>query len=103
IDFSLKHRPLVIIVTLALAVWGVISMQYLDVDAFPDHAPTSQHCRTPLRRISELRLQAAILASTEEFAYVTVLSHTPIERSVEENTHLEKMLLSALRRPRTHQ
>jgi cobalt-zinc-cadmium resistance protein CzcA len=46
IDFSLKHRPLVIIVTLALAVWGVVSMQYLDIDAFPDTTPVQVQINT---------------------------------------------------------
>src|ERR1043165_1137124 len=36
IDISLKHRVTVIVASLAFAVWGVISMQSLDVDAFPD-------------------------------------------------------------------
>lgn len=46
IDFSLKHRFLVIVVTLALAVWGVISMQYLDIDAFPDTTPVQVQINT---------------------------------------------------------
>ncbi len=36
IDTSLNHRLLVIVVVLAFAVWGVVSMRHLDVDAFPD-------------------------------------------------------------------
>src|SRR5258706_16458243 len=39
IDTSLRHRFLVIAVTLALALGGAGSMRYLDVDAFPDTTP----------------------------------------------------------------
>jgi cobalt-zinc-cadmium resistance protein CzcA len=46
IDFSLKHRFLVIVVTLTFAVWGVVSMRYLDVDAFPDTTPVQVQINT---------------------------------------------------------
>jgi cobalt-zinc-cadmium resistance protein CzcA len=46
IDFSLKHRFLVIVATLAFGVWGVISMRYLDVDAFPDTTPVQVQINT---------------------------------------------------------
>ena len=46
IDFSLKHRLLVIVISLAFAVWGVVSMQYLDVDAFPDTTPVQVQINT---------------------------------------------------------
>ena len=46
IDISLKHRALVIAITLALAVWGIVSMQYLDVDAFPDTTPVQVQINT---------------------------------------------------------
>src|ERR1019366_5776699 len=46
IDFSLNNRFLVIVVTLAFAVCGVISMRYLDVDAFPDTTPVQVQINT---------------------------------------------------------
>ncbi len=39
IDFSLKHRLLVIIIVAACAVFGAVSMWRLDIDAFPDTTP----------------------------------------------------------------
>ena len=46
IDQSLKHRFLVIVVTLAFAAWGAVSMKYLDVDAFPDTTPVQVQINT---------------------------------------------------------
>lgn len=46
IDFSLKHRFLVIVGTLAFAAWGIVSMKYLDVDAFPDTTPVQVQINT---------------------------------------------------------
>ncbi len=46
IDFSLKNRFLVLIVTAALAVSGAISMRYLDIDAFPDTTPVQVQINT---------------------------------------------------------
>ena len=39
IDFSLRHRLLVLGAALAFAVVGVVSMRHLDIDAFPDTTP----------------------------------------------------------------
>lgn len=39
IDFSLRHRPLVILGAVALALFGAASMGRLDIDAFPDTTP----------------------------------------------------------------
>ena len=36
IDFSLRHRLLVILIVAVLAVGGGLSLRYLDIDAFPD-------------------------------------------------------------------
>ena len=46
IDFSLRHRSLVILCTLALAVMGGISLRYLDIDAFPDTTPVQVQINT---------------------------------------------------------
>ena len=39
IDFSLRHRLLVILGAAAFAVFGAVSMWRLDIDAFPDTTP----------------------------------------------------------------
>jgi cobalt-zinc-cadmium resistance protein CzcA len=39
IDFSLRHRLLVILAVLAMGIGGAISLRFLDVDAFPDTTP----------------------------------------------------------------
>jgi heavy metal efflux system protein len=46
IDFSLRHRFLVIVATLALAAGGVLSMRFLDIDAFPDTTPVQVQVNT---------------------------------------------------------
>jgi cobalt-zinc-cadmium resistance protein CzcA len=46
IDFSLRHRLLVILATLALVVVGVLSLQNLDIDAFPDTTPIQVQINT---------------------------------------------------------
>jgi cobalt-zinc-cadmium resistance protein CzcA len=46
IDFSLKHRLLVIAAVLACAVAGLISLQRLDIDAFPDTTPVQVQVNT---------------------------------------------------------
>ncbi len=39
IDFSLRNRLVVIIGVVAAAVAGAVSLQRLDIDAFPDTTP----------------------------------------------------------------
>ncbi len=46
IDFSLRHRLLVILGTLLLALLGGISLQWLDIDAFPDTTPVQVQVNT---------------------------------------------------------
>jgi cobalt-zinc-cadmium resistance protein CzcA len=46
IDFSLRHRLLVILVVLGLAVVGGFSLRQLDVDAFPDTTPVQVQVNT---------------------------------------------------------
>src|SRR5262245_35092332 len=46
IDFSLKHRLLVIAGVIALAAAGAISLRYLDIDAFPDTTPVQVQINT---------------------------------------------------------
>jgi cobalt-zinc-cadmium resistance protein CzcA len=46
IDFSLRHRLLVILGTLGLAALGGLSLRYLDIDAFPDTTPVQVQINT---------------------------------------------------------
>jgi cobalt-zinc-cadmium resistance protein CzcA len=46
IDYSLRHRLLVIAASLALAAIGVLSLRYLDIDAFPDTTPVQVQINT---------------------------------------------------------
>jgi len=46
IDLSLRHRFLVIVGVLALAVVGGLSLRYLDIDAFPDTTPVQVQINT---------------------------------------------------------
>src|SRR5204863_723637 len=46
IDFSLRHRFVVVFATLAFAIAGVVSLQYLDIDAFPDTTPVQVQINT---------------------------------------------------------
>src|SRR5947208_8761755 len=46
IDFSLRHRLLVIVGVLGAAAFGGLSLRYLDVDAFPDTTPVQVQINT---------------------------------------------------------
>jgi cobalt-zinc-cadmium resistance protein CzcA len=46
IEFSLRHRFLVAVGVLALAAVGVVSLRYLDIDAFPDTTPVQVQINT---------------------------------------------------------
>ena len=46
IDFSLRHRLLVIVAVLAGAAVGAVSLRYLDIDAFPDTTPVQVQINT---------------------------------------------------------
>jgi len=46
IDFSLRHRALVLLATAALVVLGTLSLRYLSIDAFPDTTPIQVQINT---------------------------------------------------------
>ncbi len=46
IDFSLRHRALVILCAAGFAVLGGLSLRYLDIDAFPDTTPVQVQINT---------------------------------------------------------
>lgn len=46
IDFSLRHRPFVLVATLVCALIGVYALPNLDIDAFPDTTPVQVQINT---------------------------------------------------------
>src|SRR5690349_14663208 len=46
IDYSLRHRFLVLLGVAALAVVGTLSLRFLDIDAFPDTTPVQVQINT---------------------------------------------------------
>ena len=46
IDFSLRHRFLVILAAVVFAIAGGVSLRYLDIDAFPDTTPVQVQINT---------------------------------------------------------
>src|SRR5438132_5541758 len=46
IDVSLRNRVLVVLLSLAAAAVGVVSLYYLDIDAFPDTTPVQVQINT---------------------------------------------------------
>src|SRR3954451_5412164 len=46
IDYSLRHRLLVIVASLGLAAVGVLSLRYMDIVAFPDTTPVQVQINT---------------------------------------------------------
>ena len=77
IDFSLRHRALVILVTAALAATGVLSLTHLDIDAFPDTTPVQIQINTI----------APSLAPEEAERQITF----PIEQAMSGLPHLETL------------
>lgn len=66
IDFSLKHRFLVIAVSLAFAIGGVVSMQYLDIDAFPDTTPVQVQINTVAPALGPEEIEQQITFPVEQ-------------------------------------
>ena len=61
IDFSLKHRALVILAAGLFAVAGVFSLQQLDIDAFPDTTPVLIQINTVAPSLSSDRLMVHLV------------------------------------------
>src|SRR5207244_12870444 len=77
IDFSLRHRLLVILGTVAFAILGGIALRKLDIDAFPDTTPVQVQINTV----------AASLGPEEVEQRITF----PIEQAIGGLTGLEQM------------
>ena len=77
IEFSLRHRFLVIVGFIAFAVLGAVSMRFLDIDAFPDTTPIQVQINTA----------APALGPEEVEQRITF----PIEQALGNLPHLENM------------
>ena len=66
IDVSLRHRLLVIAVTLALAALGAFSLGRLDIDAFPDTTPVQIQVNTVAPSLSPEEVERQITFPVEQ-------------------------------------
>ena len=66
IDFSLKHRALVILAALLFAVVGVFSLQQLDIDAFPDTTPVQIQINTVAPSLASEEIERQITFPVEQ-------------------------------------
>lgn len=66
IDFSLRHRALVLLATLALIVVGLVSLQQLDIDAFPDTTPVQIQVNTIAPALSPEEIERQIAFPVEQ-------------------------------------
>ena len=80
IDFSLRHRLLIIVATLAFAVAGGISLQHLDIDAFPDTTPVQVQINTVAPALGPEEIEQQITFPIEQA--IAGLPHLQQLRSV---------------------
>ena len=66
IDVSLKHRYLVILATLAFAIIGILSLQRLDIDAFPDTTPVQLEINTTAPALGPEEIEQQITFPIEQ-------------------------------------
>ncbi len=66
INFSLRNRALVLLTFLAVIVAGVWSLQYLDVDAFPDTTPVMVQVNTTAPALSPEEVERQITFPIEQ-------------------------------------
>ena len=66
IDFSLKHRALVILTALLFAVVGGFSLQQLDIDAFPDTTPVQIQINTVAPSLASEEIERQITFPVEQ-------------------------------------
>src|SRR5919197_2941829 len=66
IDFSLRHRLAVIVLTLAFAAVGVLSLRRLDVDAFPDVTPVQIQISTVVPQLNPEEAELRVTYPVEQ-------------------------------------
>lgn len=66
IDFSLRNRVVVIVGALLAAVAGTVSLQYLDIDAFPDTTPVQVQINTVAPALAPEEVERQITFPVEQ-------------------------------------
>jgi len=66
IDFSLRHRMVVILAVVAFAAVGVVSLRHLDIDAFPDTTPVQVQINTVAPSLSPEEVERQITFPVEQ-------------------------------------
>ncbi|HKA05710.1 MAG TPA: CusA/CzcA family heavy metal efflux RND transporter [Gemmataceae bacterium] len=66
IDFSLHHRVAVIVLTLAFAAVGLVSMRRLDIDAFPDITPVQIQVNTVVPQLDPVEVEQRVTYPVEQ-------------------------------------
>jgi len=66
IDFSLRHRALVILVVVATVVVGAVSLRHLDIDAFPDTTPVMVQINTVAPSLAPEEVERQITFPVEQ-------------------------------------
>ena len=80
IDFSLRHRLLVIVGAIGLAALGAYSIQFLDIDAFPDTTPVQVQVNTVAPALGPEEIEQQITFPIEQA--IRILPHLDSMRSV---------------------
>src|SRR5262245_20959574 len=66
IDFSLRHRRLVLLLALLLVAAGALSLQRLSIDAFPDVTDVMVQINTVAPALGPLEIEGQISAKVEQ-------------------------------------
>lgn len=66
IDFSLHHRAVVILSTLAVAIVGGLAVQRMDIDAFPDTTPVQVQINTVVPSLSPEEVETQVTFPIEQ-------------------------------------
>jgi len=66
IDLSLKHRPVVLLVTLIMAAFGLMSLSQLPFDAFPDTTPVQVQVNTTAPALASVEIERQITFPLEQ-------------------------------------
>lgn len=66
IDFSLRNRLLVLLVALAAAAAGIVSLRQLDIDAFPDTTPVQVQINTVVPSLGPAEVEQQVTTPVEQ-------------------------------------
>ena len=66
IDFSLHHRAIVIIATLAIVIGGGIAVRHMDIDAFPDTTPVQVQINTVVPSLGPEEVETQVTFPIEQ-------------------------------------